>query len=80
MNRQKKVLSKRLNKITVQKASNSNKEEEDEELSEEFTNIRQSMMSQLKLDMLLHVQQYCSYYEYNVQTHCLLKKQFSLGM
>ena len=72
-------MNKRLNKITGRKASNTNEEDEEEELSEEFTNIRQPMMYQLKLDMLLHVQQYCSFYEYNIQSHCLLKKQFSLG-
>ena len=62
-----------------QKPANQNQEEE-EDKNDQFHDLRQSSIDQLKLDMLLHVNQYCVLYEYNTLQQCLMRKQFSLGM
>ncbi|XP_066929062.1 uncharacterized protein [Clytia hemisphaerica] len=59
------------------KSANQNQEEE-EDKTEQFHDLRQSLIDQLKLDMLLHINQYCTLYEYNTLQQCLMRKQFSL--
>jgi len=58
--------------------SDDSQDDDGEDLYDQFQTVRQSTIYQLKLDMLLHINDYCSFVEYGTASQCLLRKQFSL--
>jgi len=81
ISRQIKQLTKRLGQITqksITGKSDDSQDDDGEDLYDQFQTVRQSTIYQLKLDMLLHINDYCSFVEYGTASQCLLRKQFSL--
>ena len=77
MKREKDYLAKLLINLSND-ADNRNVPSKSEEMIEDdFQTMRDQATSQLKLDMILHVNKYCSFLEYSTTSKCLLDKQLS---